>query len=212
MTPLLSIAAGHLVGVAAVAGGVPLALQLRLALDARWLLVAGVVALPVLAVHRCVGRERSGSGALWQAGVGAWSFLMGLVHGAGIALLPVLAPLCSGSFAGTEALLPALLSVLIHIAAMSGVVMLLSEVIGRVLHSDEPWLRRMSRKENTTMADDKSQSQGQDRQRINVHQDYELRDWAKSLNTTPERLKEAVQAVGDRAEKVREYLSNDKPR
>lgn len=61
------------------------------------------------------------------------------------------------------------------------------------------------------MSDDKSQSQGQDRQRINVNQDYELRDWAKSLDTTPERLKEAVQAVGDRAEKVREYLKNDKP-
>ena len=63
----------------------------------------------------------------------------------------------------------------------------------------------------THMSDDKSQSQGQDRQRINVNQDYELRDWAKSLDTTPERLKEAVQAVGDRAEKVREYLKNDKP-
>jgi len=62
------------------------------------------------------------------------------------------------------------------------------------------------------MADDKSQSGSQDRQRINVNQDYELRDWAKSLNTTPERLKEAVQAVGDRAEKVREYLSQDKSR
>lgn len=61
------------------------------------------------------------------------------------------------------------------------------------------------------MSDDKSQSQGQDRQRINVNQDYELRDWAKALDTTPERLKEAVQAVGDRAEKVREYLKNDKP-
>jgi hypothetical protein len=62
------------------------------------------------------------------------------------------------------------------------------------------------------MSDDKSQSQGQDRQRINVNQDYELRDWAKSLNTTPERVKEAVQAVGDRVEKVREYLNGDKPR
>jgi hypothetical protein len=61
------------------------------------------------------------------------------------------------------------------------------------------------------MSDDKSNSQGQDRQRINVNQDYELRDWAKSLNTTPERLKEAVQAVGDRADKVREYLGQDKP-
>jgi hypothetical protein len=56
------------------------------------------------------------------------------------------------------------------------------------------------------MADDKTKTGGQDRQRVNVNEDYELRDWAKSLNTTPERVKEAVQAVGDRAEKVREYL------
>lgn len=62
------------------------------------------------------------------------------------------------------------------------------------------------------MADDKSNSGGQDRARINVNEDYELRDWASSLNTTPERIKEAVQAVGDRAEKVREYLKSDKPR
>jgi hypothetical protein len=62
------------------------------------------------------------------------------------------------------------------------------------------------------MSDDKTKAHGQDRQRINVHEDYELRDWARSLNTTPERLKEAVQAVGDRAEKVREYLKSDKPR
>lgn len=56
------------------------------------------------------------------------------------------------------------------------------------------------------MSDDKSKSHGQDRERINVNQEYELRDWAKSLKTTPERVKEAVQAVGDRAAKVREYL------
>ena len=60
------------------------------------------------------------------------------------------------------------------------------------------------------MSDDKTRAHGQDRERINVNQDYELRDWAKSLNTTPERIKEAVQAVGDRAEKVREYLK-DRP-
>jgi hypothetical protein len=56
------------------------------------------------------------------------------------------------------------------------------------------------------MSDDKSKAHGQDRERINIHEDYELRDWAKSLKTTPERVKEAVQAVGDRADKVREYL------
>jgi hypothetical protein len=58
------------------------------------------------------------------------------------------------------------------------------------------------------MPDDKRKSGGQDRDRINVNEDYELRDWSKSLNTTPERLKEAVQAVGDRADQVREYLKN----
>ena len=56
------------------------------------------------------------------------------------------------------------------------------------------------------MSDDKKNSGGQDRERINVNQDYELRDWSKSLGVTPEKLKEAVAAVGDRAEKVREYL------
>lgn len=56
------------------------------------------------------------------------------------------------------------------------------------------------------MSDDKTKTGGQDRERINVHEAYELRDWSKSLNITPERLKEAVQAVGDRADKVREYL------
>ena len=62
------------------------------------------------------------------------------------------------------------------------------------------------------MSDDKSKSGGQDRERINIHEDYELRDWARSMDTTPERIKEAVQAVGDRAETVREYLGQDKPR
>jgi hypothetical protein len=35
------------------------------------------------------------------------------------------------------------------------------------------------------MSDDKSNAQGQDRQRINVHQDYELREWGQPLPTTP---------------------------
>lgn len=62
------------------------------------------------------------------------------------------------------------------------------------------------------MSDDKTKRGGQDRERINVHEDYELRDWSRSLHTTPEKLKEAVQAVGDRADKVREYLAQGKAR
>ena len=58
------------------------------------------------------------------------------------------------------------------------------------------------------MSDDKSNAQGQDRERINVNQPHELRYWAKAMNTTAERVKEAVHAVGDRVNKVREYLKN----
>jgi hypothetical protein len=59
------------------------------------------------------------------------------------------------------------------------------------------------------MSDDKSQSQGQDRKRINVNQDYELRDWSRKFGVTPEQLKRAVAKVGDRADDVeRELKSN----
>jgi hypothetical protein len=62
----------------------------------------------------------------------------------------------------------------------------------------------------THMSDDKSKSGGQDRKRINVHEDYELRDWSKSLNVTPEQLKKAVASVGDSADAVREHLKKSK--
>ena len=57
------------------------------------------------------------------------------------------------------------------------------------------------------MADDKTKTGGQDRQRINVNEDYELRDWAKKFGVTPEQLKQAVAAVGDRADAVQAHLS-----
>ena len=56
------------------------------------------------------------------------------------------------------------------------------------------------------MADDKTKSGGQDRTRINVSEDYEVRDWAKKLDATPEQIREAVKAVGDRAEDVEMHL------
>jgi hypothetical protein len=49
------------------------------------------------------------------------------------------------------------------------------------------------------MADDKTRAGGQDRTRINVHEDYELRDWSKRYGVTPDELKAAVQAVGTQA-------------
>jgi hypothetical protein len=56
------------------------------------------------------------------------------------------------------------------------------------------------------MADDKTKAGGQDRNRINLNQDYEVRDWAKSLGVTEDELRKAVAAVGNQADKVREYL------
>jgi Protein of unknown function (DUF3606) len=56
------------------------------------------------------------------------------------------------------------------------------------------------------MADDLSKRGGRDRERININQDYELRDWAKKFGVTTERLKAAVRSVGDDAKKVEENL------
>jgi len=56
------------------------------------------------------------------------------------------------------------------------------------------------------MSDDKTKINAQDRERINVHQEYEVRDWSRSLGVSTAELRVAVAQVGDRAEKVREYL------
>ena len=56
------------------------------------------------------------------------------------------------------------------------------------------------------MADDKTRSGGQDRTRINVNEDYELRDWARKFGVTPDELKDAVNAVGTQADAVEQHL------
>ena len=55
------------------------------------------------------------------------------------------------------------------------------------------------------MADDKSKT-GNDRKLISLEEDYELRDWIKSLNTTEEKLRAAVKAVGPMAADVEAHL------
>ena len=56
------------------------------------------------------------------------------------------------------------------------------------------------------MPDDKTKTGEQDRKRINVHEEYELRDWSKKFGVSKEDLKQAVQKVGDSAEAVRKHL------
>lgn len=55
------------------------------------------------------------------------------------------------------------------------------------------------------MSDNKAKT-GQDRKEISLEEDYEVRDWMKSLGCTEAELRAAVKAVGHSAEKVREYL------
>jgi hypothetical protein len=56
------------------------------------------------------------------------------------------------------------------------------------------------------MADDKSNRGRQDRERIDVNDPHELRNWSKSLHKTPDEIKDAVRVVGNSATKVREHL------
>lgn len=56
------------------------------------------------------------------------------------------------------------------------------------------------------MSDDKSKVGGQDRSRINIHEDYELRDWSKKFGVSPDELRAAVAAVGTSADAVEKHL------
>lgn len=58
------------------------------------------------------------------------------------------------------------------------------------------------------MADDKNSIGSPDRNRISLSEDYEVRDWTKSLGVSEDELREAVDAVGNNADKVREYLKD----
>ena len=56
------------------------------------------------------------------------------------------------------------------------------------------------------MSDDKSKRGTPDRDRIDINDPDEVRNWTKSLGVTKEQLEEAVRAVGSQASKVREHL------
>ena len=119
---LLPIAIGH---AAAVAVFVALALYLGSMLDPRLFARLGGAVLVgwalwhVLRGHRM--RPRVGMQA-GMAGLAFWSFLMAGMHGAGLMLVPVLLPLCaspvSGAIAGSSAVAPAILALVLHTGAM----------------------------------------------------------------------------------------------
>lgn len=57
------------------------------------------------------------------------------------------------------------------------------------------------------MSDDKTQTGGQDRKRISLEEDYEVRDWAEKFGVSADELRAAVGRVGDVAEDVERDLS-----
>ena len=58
------------------------------------------------------------------------------------------------------------------------------------------------------MPDDKSKRGAQDRSRINVNEDYEVRDWSKKFGVSAEQLKAAVEAVGTDPQEVEKQLKS----
>jgi len=56
------------------------------------------------------------------------------------------------------------------------------------------------------MADNLSKRGPPDGTRINVNEDWELRDWSKHFGVPPAKLKEAVAAVGVMTKDVKRYL------
>ncbi len=117
---LVPIAMGHLASVAlvivAVAWGSSLDRALLQAVAVGLLAVAAVIHL----AGRMPRRVRAPAG---HAGLALWSFTMSTAHGAGLALVPALLPLCigagpAGHVDGSRLLLPALGAVAVHAAAM----------------------------------------------------------------------------------------------
>jgi hypothetical protein len=59
------------------------------------------------------------------------------------------------------------------------------------------------------MSDDPKNRGAQDRARINLGEEHELRYWTGALGVSREQLAAAVQAVGSSADRVRAHLAGD---
>lgn len=75
---------------------------------------------------------------------------------------------------------------------------------GLTIAADLRVLRKF--KPYAAMPDDKSKTGKEDDLRINIHQDYERRDWAKKLGVSEDRLREAVKKAGPMVKDVRQEL------
>ncbi len=60
------------------------------------------------------------------------------------------------------------------------------------------------------MSDDKTKAGAPDRGRINLSEDYEVRDWAAKFGVTDERLRSVVEKVGPMADDVKDEITRRK--
>lgn len=56
--------------------------------------------------------------------------------------------------------------------------------------------------------DNRNERGPQDRNRINLGEDYEVRYWSRQLGVSADALADAVKKVGPSADKVREFLKH----
>lgn len=59
------------------------------------------------------------------------------------------------------------------------------------------------------MSDNLENRGAQDRARINVHEEWEVRHWTEALGVSKEELERAVKAVGPSVSAVREHLGRN---
>lgn len=118
---LVPLGLGHVASVGLVAGAFAMGSSIdRVGMQVGAGVLLAVVAMCHLSVHKA---RRIPTG---KAGLALWSFLMSSAHGAGLMLLPVLMPLCTGSAATREitasgSLVMALASAGVHTLAMLAV-------------------------------------------------------------------------------------------
>jgi predicted DNA-binding protein YlxM (UPF0122 family) len=67
-------------------------------------------------------------------------------------------------------------------------------------------MNRKRGKEERQMADDLSKRGKADQLRVNVHEDWEMRERSKEWNVTPQQIKDAVKKVGPMVKDVKREL------
>jgi hypothetical protein len=139
---LLPIAVGHVASVAVVAGAGVWGLNM----DRTWLqvLTGGLLAAAVIAhLSGCLPKvARAPAG---HAGLALWSFMMSTAHGAGLMLVPALAPLCVGNVSGlamaeSGPLALALAALGVHTGAMLTATGLIATGVCRPADAATRWL------------------------------------------------------------------------